>query len=150
MTLRALGTISVGVVFLSACASQQQNSSAGAAILPPALRTAASPAKRRVLGCYGTLGVEATPCPVRLRTKNGGSVTVFVSGPQVALSAVIASDCVGPGSVCNVTQTGYLQYDISSIPGKNTCGKAYVVFEGLTAKEAPVGTATAKVINRDC
>jgi len=150
MTSRALAAISVSVVFLSACASGQQSSSAGAAIVPAASRTAVSPAKHRVLGCYGTLGVEATPCPVRLTTKNGGSVTVSVSGPNVALSAVIASDCVGPGSVCNVTQIGYLQYDISSIPGKNKCGKAYVVFEGLTAKEVPVGTATVKVINYDC
>jgi hypothetical protein len=34
------------------------------------------------------------------------------------LTAAIASDCAGSGSVCDVTQIGYLQFDISSVHGE--------------------------------
>jgi len=109
-----------------------------------------SPPKHHGLGCYGTFGVEALPCPVKLTKKNGGTVTVSVNGPGVVLAVVIGSDCAGPASVCDVSQTGYTQFAISSVPGQNVCGNAYVVFEGVTASGTPVGTATVKVINKYC
>ena len=140
MKFRTFGAVAVTVSFLTACASSEVASQIGS-----------SPtASHEILGCYGTFGVEATPCPVRLTKRNHGAVTVAVSGPGVALAAVIGSDCAGSGTVCNVTQTGTTQFSISSVPGQNRCGTAYVVFEGLTSSKTPIGTATVKVINRYC
>jgi hypothetical protein len=136
---------------LSGCASNEQTSPGRATIVPQSARTGVPLAdKPGRLGCYGTFGVESTPCPVKLTKHNGGEMTVSVTGPGVAIAVVIASDCIGTGSVCNVTQIGYTEFEISSIRGVNPCGTAYVVFEGLTASLSPVGTATSKVINKYC
>lgn len=139
------------VGLLAGCASNLQSSRAGATLVPqaqrPVLPLTNEPGR---LGCYGTFGVEATPCPVKLTKRNGGEVLVSVTGPGVAIAVVIASDCVGSGSACSVTQIGYTDFEISSIRGENPCGTAYVVFEGLTAGLSPVGTATSKVINKYC
>jgi hypothetical protein len=151
MNFRTFGSIAGSILFLTACASNLPSSPAGAPIVTQS-RRAASPlaVPRRALGCYGTFAVKVKPCPAKLTKKNGGTVSVAVSGPGVAIAVVIASDCVGSGSVCNIVQTGYTQFEASSVVGQNPCGTGYVVFEGLTASLSPVGTATLKVINKYC
>jgi hypothetical protein len=103
-------------------------------------------------GCYGTFGVEAVPCPVRLRKSDGGSVTVSITGPQVVFAAIIGSDCAGPGSVCNVqgSTSNPTQFRIWAVKGSNACGTAWVVFVGISATGTEIGTATVKVINKLC
>lgn len=151
MKFRASGSITCIVLLLTGCAWNQQSSPAGATIVPHSARTAIPLVdKTGRLGCYGTLGVEATPCPVKLTKRNAGKEAVSVTGPGVAIAVVIASDCIGTGSFCSVTQIGYTEFEISSVRGENPCGTAYVVFEGLTASLSPVGTATSKVINKYC
>ena len=144
MSFRTLVSIAVGAALLTACASPQQ-----ASFTP----TTSAPQVKAPGGiCYGTNGLEATPCPVKLNRKDQGSVTVSVSGPNVVFVVPIASDCVGSGSVCNVNRNGSspTQFVISSVRGQNICGTAWVVFEGLAAGETPVGTATVEVINKYC
>jgi hypothetical protein len=104
----------------------------------------------RALGCYGTFAVKVKPCPAKLTKKNGGNVSVTVSGPGVAIAVVIGSDCAGSGSICSIVQTGYTNFEVTSVVGENLCGTGYVVFEGLTASLSPVGTATLKVVNKYC
>jgi len=138
---------------LSACAPPQQVSQTPAGIVPQvsrakALASVKSPAS---LG-YGTNGLEAMPCPVKLNRKDNGSVTLSVQGPNVVFVLPIASDCVGPGSVCDLSRNGSAptQFVVSSVRGQNLCGTAWIVFEGLTASETPIGTATVEVINKFC
>jgi hypothetical protein len=141
MKLRTLALLAAGAS-LSACATVQQASQ------PPIL-----PSGKAHGGiCYGTQGVEATPCPVKLTRKDKGSVIVTVGGPGVVIATPIASDCVGSGSVCDLTRDGsqLTEFVISSAKGENLCGRAYVVFEGLNASEGAIGTATVEVINRYC
>jgi hypothetical protein len=92
------------------------------------------------------------PCPVKLNRKDNGSVTLSVQGPNVVFVLPIASDCVGPGSVCDLSRNGSAptQFVVSSVRGQNLCGTAWIVFEGLTASETPIGTATVEVINKFC
>jgi hypothetical protein len=139
MNFKALGSITGIVLFVTACSSNVPSS-------PPGTGVAA----RRSLGCYGDFAVKVKPCPARLTTKNGGNATVSVSGKGVALAVIIGNDCAGSGAKCNIVQTGYTQFDTYSVPGENPCGTAYVVFEGLTASESPIGTATLKVVNKYC
>lgn len=150
MNLRSARVVAL-LSFLTACASNPQGPSNAAAVVAASQRASLPvPAKRGGLGCYGTFGVEALPCPVKLTKRDAGKVSVSVTGPQVALATVIASDCAGSGSVCNVIQIGYAEFEITSVPGENLCGKGYVVFEGLTASESPIGTATVRVVNKYC
>jgi hypothetical protein len=94
--------------------------------------------------------VKVKPCPAKLNKKDSGSVDVSVSGPGVVFAVVIASDCGGSSTICNVVQTGYTTFDVSSLQGVDRCGRAWVVFEGLSASESPIGTATLEVVNRYC
>lgn|GEM_PF-3944159 len=141
MSFKASGFAAITASFLAACAGGQSSQGGGTAFIPQT---------RLALGCYGTFGVEAMPCPVKLTKRNGGAVAVSVNGPGVVLAVVIAGDCAGPGSPCDVVQAGYTQFEISSVRGQNSCGNGYVVFEALTASASPVGTATVKVVNKYC
>ena len=144
MSLRTLATLAVGIGLLTACSSTQPTSLTSTGNVPQFKFPAGI--------CYGTNGLEATPCPVKLNKKDKGSVTVSVGGPGVVIVVPIASDCIGPGSDCNLSRDGSspTQFVISSVRGQNLCGTAWVVFEGLTANQNPVGTATVEVINRYC
>jgi hypothetical protein len=151
MKLRTLALLAAGAL-LPACTTAQP-ASQPMSIPPAASSSGLLPLVKADRGiCYGTLGVEATPCPVKLKKKNDGTVIVTVGGPGVVIATPIASDCAGSGSVCDVSRDGsqLTQFVISSTKGENVCGKAYVVFEGLTASESPIGTATVEVINRYC
>ena len=151
MNFKTFGAIAGIVLFMSGCAASQQGSQAGGSIVPPSRQTTSSlAAPHHALGCYGAFGVKVKPCPAKLTSKDGGNVSVTVSGPGVAIAVIIASDCIGSGSVCNIVQTGYTQFDASSVVGINQCGTAYVVFEGLTASLSPIGTTTLKVVNKYC
>ncbi len=153
MNLRTFVSLTVSVAFLSACASTQQGSQAQTGMMPQSSRASLHPSLRTPKSfCYGTQGVEATPCPVKLNKKDQGTVTVGVEGPGVVYVVPIASDCNGSGSVCNLSRDGSepTQFVISSVRGQNVCGKAWVVFEGVTASGGAVGTATVDVVNRYC
>lgn len=151
MKFKSVGSVLLTGALLSACASGGESSQAGSALTPRSSRVASLVAlPRHSLGCYGAFKVRVEPCPAYLRKKNNGSVSVTVSGPGVVLAVVLASDCAGSGSVCNIAQTGNTEFDVWSTPGENECGTAYVVFEGLTASESPIGTATLKVRNKYC
>lgn len=151
MTFKTLGSITGVVLFLAACSSSVPNAQPRAALAPQSRQaTSARVAARGGLGCYGDFAVKVKPCPARLRQKNGGTVSVTVSGPGVAVAVIIGNDCAGSGSTCNIVQTGYTQFDAYAVPSENRCGTGYVVFEGLTASFSPVGTATLKVVNKYC
>lgn len=152
MQARTFALLAGASCLFTACATGQV-AQTGDAMVPSASHVAVATSVKRAGGiCYGTFGVEATPCPVKLTKKDGGSVVVTIGGPGVVIAVPIASDCVGSASVCNLTRDGsaLTQFVISSTKGSNLCGKAYVVFEGLTASEAAIGTATVQVINKYC
>jgi hypothetical protein len=153
MRVRTLAVLAAVASVLTACATAPQASQAPTQVVPPASRpNVAAPVKAKGGICYGTVGVEASPCPVKLTKKDKGSVIVTIEGPGVAIATPIASDCVGSGSVCNVSRYGSepTEFVISSVIGENVCGKAWVVFEGLTASGGAIGTATVEVINKYC
>lgn len=150
MNLRSIAASAAGVLLLSACASTLQGSQSRAGALVPGAARSGRP--MNASGCYGTFGVEAVPCPVRLRKSDGGSVGVSITGPQVVFAAIIGSDCAGPGSVCNVqgSTSNPTQFRVWSAKGSNVCGTAWVVFVGISASGTEIGTATVKVINKFC
>jgi hypothetical protein len=143
----------VSATLLTACASTQQSMQTQAGMVPQPSRATIHPSLRAPKSfCYGTEGVEAMPCPVKLNKKDKGTVTVSVEGPGVVYVVPIASDCVGSASVCNLSRDGSepTQFVISSVRGENLCGRAWVVFEGVTASGGAVGTATVDVVNKYC
>ncbi len=152
MNLKRLVSILVSATLLTACsATQSMQTQPG--MVPQSPRASLSPSLRAPKSfCYGPEGVEATPCPVKLNKKDKGTVTVSVEGPGVVYVVPIASDCVGSASVCNLSRDGSepTQFVISSVRGENLCGKAWVVFEGVTATGGAVGTATFDVVNKYC
>ena len=148
--MRTTATLAIAAIVLGGCAAGGQGMQARPAAVPHGAGVGGAAPAHGGLGCYGTLGVEAMPCPVKLTKKDGGKAAISVNGPGVALAAIIASDCVGPGSICNIVQTGYTTFAVSSVQGQNLCGTAYVVFEGVTASGSPIGTATAKIVNKYC
>ena len=152
MSLRTFVVTAVSAAFLTACAATPPGSQAPAGVLPQSSHRSLSSRAFPAAICYGTLGVEVMPCPAKLNRKNGGTVTVSVEGPSVAFVVPIASDCIGPGSVCNLSRNGSApnQFVVSSVRGQNICGTAWVVFEGLTASGGGIGTATLTVVNRYC
>jgi hypothetical protein len=151
MNCRALGLLALNASLLSGCASNQTSLQTAAAIPPQSSHVRRS-SPLNAFRCYGTFGVEATPCPVKLNKNDGGAVVVSVMGPQVVYAAVIASDCVGSGSVCNIEGVASepTQFRIWSIRGYNICGKGWVVFVGIDADGDEVGTATSEVVNHYC
>jgi hypothetical protein len=152
MNLRTLGSLAIGMSLLSACASSQQSSLPAAAAFLPQSSDAIRYAPLNAFRCYGTFGVEATPCPVKLNKSDGGSVIVSVTGPGVVYAAPIASDCVGPGSLCNIQQIASYptHFRLWSVKGYNVCGTGWVVFVGVAASGTEVGTATVQVVNHYC
>jgi hypothetical protein len=153
MNLRTFVSVLVGATLLTACSSTQQSTQTQAGMVPQSPRASVKPSLRTPQSfCYGTEGVEATPCPVKLNKKDKGTVTVSVDGPGVVYVVPIASDCIGSGSVCNLSRDGSepTQFVISSVRGENRCGRAWVVFEGVTASGSAVGTATVDVVNKYC
>lgn len=138
---RALVAATSLAVLVTGCTPQQN--------LTAQAPNATQPA-RRVPECYGTFAVRVTPCPAKLTEKNAGSVNVTVGGAGVVLAVIIASDCNGSASVCDIVQTGYTQFDVTSVRGENPCGTGFVVFEGVTASGSPIGTATLEVVNKYC
>jgi hypothetical protein len=151
MNLRTFVSVLLGAALLTACSSTQQSMPTQAGMVPQSPRASLSPSFGAPKSlCYGTEGVEATPCPVKLNKKDKGTVTVSVKGPGVVYVVPIASDCIGSGSVCNLSRDGSepTQFVISSVRGENRCGGGWVVFEG--ASGGAVGTATVHVVNKYC
>jgi hypothetical protein len=149
MTSRVLSfaALAFGLTLFAACASGQQNSQPGSAVVPFTHQVNFSSIVPDKPFCGGTGGVSVTPCPVKLtkKTRKKG-VVVTVGGPGVAEAGIYYDSCYPK---CYYTNDGssYLMYVIKSGP---YCGDGRMGFNAVNASGQPVGDGYLEVVNKYC
>jgi hypothetical protein len=140
-------------VALSACGAGQPITGPNASALSTAETAASKPAPEKS-PCGGSNGEIITPCPVRLTRANGKSgVTITISGPNVANAVSGDRGCQFPtrkhSGVCGIEQQGFYSTQFLVTAGPH-CGSLVQSLDGMNSERDVIGSAYAKVTNRDC
>ena len=139
---RIFTTSAFGVCLLAACSSQQQGTENALATVAPPPQEALDNLNGK---CGGENGVRVRPCPVKL-TNASQKVVVTISGPGVASGSYLGS-CY---DFCSITILGHHKPTKWQIVPGASCGKAGLLFQGLTRGYIVVGNADLTIVNKSC
>lgn len=137
---RILTTLSLSVLLVVACSSQQVVAPSHSDAIPSSWHI-----PNRFAPCGGQNGVRVRPCPVKL-TSPSQKVIVAISGPRVVSGSYLGS-CYDVCSITLVHQSKPSKWSI--VPGAS-CGRAGLDFQGLTRRYIVVGNAALTIINKSC